>query len=275
MDAKLVTLTHLRKSIICDFPEDAPWIMQPNFFGLQIEDGVGTQGATGTFTREALASFQEIKFEIKKPSRFTATLGFNSLLSAYTFKLVRATGEGLEAVGESKFVAGNDHSSQINLYSTLSTPLANAGSYIVNISRSEHKLSIYNNVKEECEPFSWAAQVFYDSLSAPFVYNVQPSSELSLQPGTQYQINIDFSTDIYNIDGARASEEVVRDALQLSEANSNHTVSPLYAVGSGRYWAIIFAGEDLRRYRILAIVILLTVVVVVVVVVVIVAVVVM
>ena len=287
IDIKVFPVKELRKEIVCEewetlgFGED---------HRLKIgDDGVGKYGGADYFLWKDLDEVRELHFDITQESLLTMSVGFDSLLSTWSVTLEKPSSigeDGGEVIVEesSSLMAYEETSSQMNLYTTLTSSLTEPGRYILRMSRNVWDEK--NSPREStCEPQLWSLLVVPQAalLTRSVVYRVEPSQALGVSPEGEVKVEVEFSTEIYSevsvekvgnetvVERKEITGEDILNAFLLKSVDDSveeeekpgegeeegdteekiikeHVeVEPLLVEGEGRYWVLTF--EELRGGR--------------------------
>ena len=276
VDIKVFPVKELRKEIVCEewetlgFGED---------HRLQIgDDGVGRYGGADYFLWKDLDQVRELHFDITQESLLTMSVGFDSLISTWSVTLEKPSSvgeDGGEVIVEesSSLLAYEETSSQVNLYTTLTSSLTEPGRYILRMTRNvwDKKNSPSGST---CEPQLWSLLVVPESalLTRALVYRVEPSQALGVSPEGEVKVVVEFSSEIYSeimvekvgnetivvrkeatgedvlnafvlksVDDSVEEEKPLEEEEADSEKEKEHVeVEPLLVEGEGRYWVLTF-----------------------------------
>ena len=225
LDIKVFPVEELRKEIVCEewetlgFGEDQQLVIG--------EDGVGRYGGADYFLWKDLNEMRELHFDILQSSLLTMSIGFDSLISTWSITLEKPSlvdeEEEVEKIEESSsLLAYEETSSQVNLYTTLTSSLTEPGRYILRLTRNvwDKKGSPEEST---CEPQVWSMLVVPEGAleTRALVYRVEPSQALGVAPEGEMKVVVEFSGEVYGTEEVEEEEgtETITERREVTGEN--------------------------------------------------------
>ena len=212
VDIKVFPVKELRKEMVCEewetlgFGENHQLVIG--------EDGVGRYGGADYFLWKDLDEVRELHFDILQSSLLTMSVGFDSLISTWSITLEKPSlidGEGeMLAEESSSLLAYEETSSQVNLYTTLTSSLTEPGRYILRMTRNVWDKE-ESPEESTCEPQLWSMLVVPEGAleTRALVYRVEPSQALGVAPEGEMKVVVEFSREVFSVE-----EVVVEDGTE-------------------------------------------------------------